>query len=186
MPLLTEEERQILLRLARQALESGVARENLNAEIPGLPAALLAPQRAFVTLHQHGRLRGCIGHVRGDEPLYQAVRECAIAAALSDPRFPPVAPEEIPLMNIEISVLSEPRVVSPEQVEVGKHGLLISRGRRRGLLLPQVAVEWHWDREKFLEETCLKAGLPADAWRRGATIEAFTAEVFGEPLKAAA
>ena len=89
-------------------------------------------------------------------------------------------------MNIEISVLSEPRVVSPEQVEVGKHGLFISRGRRRGLLLPQVAVEWHWDRERFLAETCLKAGLPADAWRHGATVEAFTAEIFGEPLKAAA
>jgi AmmeMemoRadiSam system protein A len=186
MPPLTDEERHILLRLARQALESGVRGGNLNEEVSGLPAALLAPQGAFVTLHEEGQLRGCIGHVRGDEPLYKTVRECAVAAALSDPRFPPVTPEEIPLMNIEISVLSELQVVAPEQVEVGKHGLFISQGRRRGLLLPQVAVEWMWDRERFLEETCLKAGLAADAWRHGATIEAFTAEVFGEPHEAAA
>ena len=182
MPLLTEEERRILLALAREALELGVRGETLNEELPALPAALLAPQGAFVTLRKQERLRGCIGHVRGDQPLYATVRECAVAAALSDPRFPPVVPEEIPLIHIEISVLSEPQVVAPEQVEVGKHGLFISQGRQRGLLLPQVAVEWHWGREKFLEETCMKAGLPADAWRRGAKIEAFTAEVFGEPL----
>ena len=139
-----------------------------------------------MTLHKQGHLRGCIGHVRGDEPLYLTVCECAIAAALSDPRFAPVTPEEIPLMNIEISVLSELRLVSPEQIEVGKHGLFISLQGRQGLLLPQVAVEWQWDRETFLEETCRKAGLPTDAWRCGATVEAFTAEIFSEPLHAAA
>ncbi len=186
MPPLTEEERQTLLRLARQALESGVRGEALDAEVPGLTDALRAPQGAFVTLHKRGRLRGCIGHVRGDEPLYQTVRECAVAAALSDPRFPPVTPEEFPFMKIEISVLSEPQTVTPEQIEVGRHGLFISQGRRRGLLLPQVAVELRWDREKFLEETCRKAGLPANAWQQGATIEAFTAEVFGESFEAAA
>ncbi|MCL5005753.1 MAG: AmmeMemoRadiSam system protein A [Acidobacteria bacterium] len=185
MPPLTEEERRILLGLAREALELGVRGKALNEEVPALPAALLAPQGAFVTLRKQERLRGCIGHVRGDQPLYQTVRECAVAAALSDPRFPSVLPEEIPLIHIEISVLSELQVVAPEQVEVGKHGLFISQGRRRGLLLPQVPLEWHWDREKFLEETCMKAGLPADAWRHGATIEAFAAQVFGEQLDAA-
>ena len=186
MSRLTEQERQILLGLAREALEKGVRGESLQEEVPALPAALLAPQGAFVTLHNQERLRGCIGHVRGDQPLYQTVRECAVAAGLSDLRFPCVAPEEVPLIHVEISVLSELQVVTPEQVEVGKHGLLISRGHRRGLLLPQVAVEWDWTRETFLEETCRKAGLPPDAWQHGATIETFTAEVFGEPLEAAA
>jgi uncharacterized protein len=186
MPPLTEEERHVLLGLAREALKLGVRGEGLQAEVPALPADLLSPLGAFVTLREQGQLRGCIGHVRGNVPLYQTVRECAVAAALSDPRFPPVTLEEIPLIHIEISVLSEPRIVAPEQVEPGKHGLLISQGRQRGLLLPQVAVEWDWDREKFLEETCIKAGLPGDAWQHGATIETFTAEVFGEPLEAAA
>jgi len=182
MPPLTEEERRILLGLAREALGLGVRGQALNEQVPSLSAALVAPQGAFVTLRKQDRLRGCIGHVRGSDPLYQTVRECAVAAALADPRFPPVAPEEVPLIHIEISVLSVPQVVAPEQIEVGKHGVLISQGRQRGLLLPQVAVEWHWERERFLEETCVKAGLPGDAWRHGAKIEAFTAEVFGEPL----
>ena len=180
MPPLTEEERRILLRLAREALEMGVRGGALNEEIPSLPPALLALQGAFVTLRKQDRLRGCIGHVRGDAPLYRTVRECAVGAAIADPRFSPITPQEVPSIHIEISVLSDPQVVAPEQVEVGKHGLFISQGNRRGLLLPQVAVEWRWDREEFLEQTCLKAGLPEDAWRHGATIEAFTAQVFGE------
>ncbi len=186
MPPLTEEERRILLRLAREALEMGVRGGFLNEEIPSLPPALLALQGAFVTLRKQDRLRGCIGHVRGDAPLYQTVRECAVGAAIADPRFSPITPQEVPSIHIEISVLSDPQVVAPEQIEVGKHGLFISQGNRRGLLLPQVAVEWRWDREEFLEQTCLKAGLPEDAWRHGAAIEAFTAQVFGEDTGSAA
>jgi uncharacterized protein len=186
MPPLTEEEQRILLGLAREAVEAGVRGKSLPERVPGLSAPLLAPLGAFVTLRKQGDLRGCIGHVRGVEPLYRTVQECAVAAALSDPRFPPMAPEEIPLIHIEISVLSGLRIVTAEQVEVGKHGLFISQGCQRGLLLPQVAVEWRWDREKFLEETCLKAGLPPNAWQYGATIEAFTAQVFAEGFGAEA
>jgi AmmeMemoRadiSam system protein A len=120
----------------------------------------------------------------GIQPLYQTVRECALAAALSDPRFPPVKPEEVPTLTIEISVLGSLEDIAPEQVEVGRHGLFISRRSHRGLLLPQVAAEWRWDRQRFLEETCLKAGLPRHAWRNGARIQAFTAQIFREPLQA--
>jgi len=108
------------------------------------------------------------------------VRECAVAAAVRDPRFKPVTPVELADLHIEISVLSTLTDVRPEEVEVGRHGLLISRSFHRGLLLPQVATQWHWDREQFLEQTCLKAGLPPDAWRHEARIQAFTAEVFAE------
>jgi AmmeMemoRadiSam system protein A len=119
--------------------------------------------------------------VEAVKPLYATVRECAVAAALHDPRFHPVAPQEVPELSLEISVLSPLAEITPEEIEVGRHGLLISRGAQRGLLLPQVAVEWHWNREQFLEETCLKAELPADAWRHGATLQAFTAQAFEEP-----
>ena len=126
-------------------------------------------------------MRGCIGHIEAVRPLYATVRECARAAALDDPRFDPVTPAELSSLQLEISILSPLVDIAPQEVEVGRHGLLISRGGRRGLLLPQVAVEWNWDREQFLEETCLKAGLPADAWQHGARIQAFTAQVLKEP-----
>jgi len=180
---LTEAEQQQLLRVARQALEASVR----NGQLPELEAfcgALAEKRGAFVTLHKAGRLRGCIGYIEALKPLYQTVAECAIAAALRDPRFDPVAPEELPALHLEISVLSPFEDISPEKIEVGRHGLMISQGWQRGLLLPQVATEWNWDREQFLEETCLKAGLPADAWKRGARIQAFTAQVFGEPRPA--
>jgi AmmeMemoRadiSam system protein A len=143
--------------------------------------ALRTPCGAFVTLYKEGRLRGCIGHIGALRPLWATVRECVKAAALDDPRFDPVTPAELPSLRIEISILSPLVDVAPQQVEVGRHGLLISRGAQRGLLLPQVAVEWNWDRGQFLEETCLKAGLPADAWQHGAKIQAFTAQVLKEP-----
>jgi AmmeMemoRadiSam system protein A len=138
-----------------------------------------------VTLRKGKRLRGCIGYVEALKPLYSTVRECAVAAALQDPRFDPLSPEELPGLRIEISVLSPLEDIQPEQVAVGRHGLLISQGLRRGLLLPQVPLEWNWDREHFLEETCMKAGLPPDAWREGARIQAFTAQVFEEPHQGA-
>jgi AmmeMemoRadiSam system protein A len=125
-------------------------------------------------------LRGCIGHIEASAPLSETVRECAVAAAVRDPRFEPITSLELADLRIEISVLSDLIDVRPEEVEVGRHGLLISRSFRRGLLLPQVATQWHWDREQFLEQTCLKAGLPADAWRQDARIQAFTADVFAE------
>jgi AmmeMemoRadiSam system protein A len=181
MPPLSEREETLLLRLARQALEDCTFQHPLPRVEEPQEEALRARCGAFVTLHQEGRLRGCIGHIEPSVPLYQTVRECAVAAALDDPRFDPVTALELPGLRIEISVLSALADVCPEGVEVGRHGLLISRGIHRGLLLPQVATQWRWDREQFLEETCIKAGLPPDAWRRGARVQVFTAQVFSEP-----
>jgi AmmeMemoRadiSam system protein A len=176
---LSEAEQQTLLRLARRAVEEAVRHAGRLEMDP--PAGLLGEKRgAFVTLFKGKRLRGCIGYIEGLKPLYQTVCECAQAAALHDPRFDPVSPSELPALKLEISVLTPLEDILPDQIEVGQHGLLISRGFQRGVLLPQVAVEWKWNRRQFLEETCLKAGLPADAWQHGARIQAFTAQVFGE------
>jgi AmmeMemoRadiSam system protein A len=134
----------------------------------------------------HGELRGCVGYVLPTCAAYRAVAETARAAAFEDNRFPPVTLEESRLLEIELSILSPPRPSRPDEVEVGRHGLLISWQGRRGLLLPQVPLERGWDRITFLEQTCRKAGLPVDAWQKGAAIEAFSAEVFGEgPVQAA-
>ncbi len=177
---LNETDQRHLLRLARQALEESVRRHRLP--VLEEPSKTLRETRgAFVTLRKGEHLRGCIGHIDSPKPLQQTVCECALAAALRDPRFPPVTPEELPVLRIEISVLSELIEIHPDQIEIGRHGLLVSQGSQRGLLLPQVATQWKWDRERFLEETCLKANLPSDAWRRGARIQAFTAQVFAEP-----
>lgn len=181
MPPLSDNGRAQLLRLARQAVEECALGRRLAALGEPQEESLGAKCGAFVTLRKAGRLRGCIGHIEASASLCQTVRECAAAAAVRDPRFEPVTPLELADLHIEISVLSALTDVRPEEVEVGRHGLLISRGFHHGLLLPQVATQWHWDREQFLEETCLKAGLPPDAWRQGARIQAFTAEVFGEP-----
>ena len=179
---LTEQDRKTLLRLARQAFEDGVCGAFEPRELPHPAPALIECRGAFVTLRKHGELRGCIGYVQSSAPLYKTIQECAVAAALGDPRFRPVTPDETPLLHLEISVLTTPEEVAPDQIVIGQHGLIISRGFRRGLLLPQVPVAWNWDREQFLEQTCLKAGLPSGAWRNGARIEAFTAEIFEEPL----
>lgn len=176
---LDEFQQKVLLQIARDALTEAVVKLRLS-DLAAPSAALAAPCGAFVTLRKGEELRGCIGHIESTVPLYQTVRECALAAALHDPRFDPVVPEELSGLQLEISVLSPFLEVTPEQVEVGKHGLLISRGIFRGLLLPQVAVHLKWDRERFLSETCRKAGLELDAWRHGAKIQAFTAQVFAE------
>ncbi len=181
MPPLTEDDRKILLRLARQAMEEGVCGAVEPKELPGPAPSLLEPRGVFVTLRKQGELRGCIGHVQTPAPLYKTVQECAVAAALSDPRFRPVTPDEAPSLHMEISVLSRPAEIDPDQIVIGEHGLIITQGGQRGLLLPQVPVTWHWNREQFLDETCVKAGLPSDSWKKGARIEAFTAEVFEEP-----
>ena len=135
---------------------------------------------AFTTLHLNGKLRGCIGYVVPTHSLYRTVAETARAAAFDDPRFSPVTADEAADLEIEISVLSPLRPIRPEEIVVGRHGLVIRKGFRRGLLLPQVPVEWGWDRETFLAQTCKKAGLALDAWEQGAEIQAFTAEVFGD------
>ena len=172
------EERRTLLHLAHRSIESALAGQPIDAT----PSSehLVEPRGAFTTLHLFGELRGCIGYVLPTGSLYQTVAETARAAAFDDPRFQPVTQNEAPYLKIEISVLSVPRPIHPDEVEVGKHGIIVTSGARRGLLLPQVPLEWGWDRETFLTQTCVKAGLAPDAWRRGAEIQAFTAEVFGE------
>ena len=179
MSRLTEEDRRFLLWLARRSLEAAVRREPKPSP-PEVPTVLEARLGAFVSLHKEEVLRGCIGYVQATLPLYRTVMDAAEAAALRDPRFPPLQPPELPGVGLEISVLSVFRAVRPDEIEVGAHGLMITQDLARGLLLPQVAVARQWDRERFLEEACRKAGLPPDAWRRGAIIEGFTAEVFRE------
>ena len=136
---------------------------------------------AFVTLKIDGALRGCIGHVIGVAPLWEAVQENAIAAGFRDPRFEPLRREELSQVTIEISALTPLRPASPDEIVVGRDGILIERGASRGLLLPQVATEYGWNREQFLDHTCHKAGLEAGCWRRADTVVSiFSAEVFGE------
>ncbi|GAB4239771.1 MAG: TIGR00296 family protein [Deltaproteobacteria bacterium] len=179
VPYLDAAQRNALLGIARRALEGYLGTGSIPEErVP--PGILSAPGAAFVTLKRKGRLRGCIGYTDPVAPLFRVVQECAVAAATEDPRFPPVSPEELPSLRFEISVLTPLFPIRPEEVVVGRHGLMVTRGRMRGLLLPQVPVEWGWDRETFLDQVCAKAGLPPSAWRRGATLQAFTAEVFGE------
>jgi uncharacterized protein len=171
-------ERSLLLRLAHQSIAAALDERRLEL---APPTPHLAENRGvFTTLHLHGHLRGCIGYVFPTQPLYLTVAETARAAAFDDPRFARVSSEDARELQVEISVLSPVRPIRPEDVQVGRHGLVVTQGNRRGLLLPQVAVEWGWDRETFLEQTCLKAGLPEDAWQRGAELQGFTAEVFGE------
>jgi AmmeMemoRadiSam system protein A len=177
---LTDDQKDRLLELARAALEEAVGSGKVS-EMAESAEALKTPCGAFVTLTRRGRLRGCIGHIEAARPLCATVRECARAAALDDPRFDPVTPAELSSLHIEISILSPLVDIAPHEVEVGRHGLLISDGGRRGLLLPQVAEEWNWNREQFLQETCMKAGLPGDAWQHGARIQAFTAQIVKEP-----
>jgi len=141
---------------------------------------IAAPGAAFVTLRSGGHLRGCIGYTEPHAPLYRVVRECAVAAATEDPRFPRVTKEEVADLRIEISILTPLSPIRPEDVTVGVHGLQIRKGTNRGLLLPQVAVEHGWDRQMFLSQVCRKADLPPDAWKEDAELASFTAEVFGE------
>ena len=172
------EERALLLRLAHESISSALE----NREIPlEISTPHFAEHRgAFTSLYLRGELRGCVGYVLPSSPLYRAVAETARAAAFEDKRFPPVNKEEASHLEIELSILSPPQSLRAEEIEVGRHGLLITWHGRRGLLLPQVPIEHGWDRTTFLRQTCRKAGLPPDAWQKGATIEAFTAEVFGE------
>jgi AmmeMemoRadiSam system protein A len=174
----TPEERAVLLRLAHESILSALERREISLT-PPLPH-LEEPRGAFTTIYSHGNLRGCVGYVFPVASLYRTVAETARAAAFEDTRFSPVTLQEAAELDVSLSILSPLRVISPEAVEIGRHGLVVSQGGRRGLLLPQVPVEHQWDRVTFIEQTCRKAGLPLDAWRQGATLEAFTAEVFGD------
>jgi AmmeMemoRadiSam system protein A len=148
---------------------------------PATPSEhLCEPRGAFTTLYVGGELHGCVGYPLAVAPLYRTVVETARSAALEDPRFPPLTESELQALEVSLSVLSPLFEIEPQQVEVGRHGLLITAYGRRGLLLPQVAVEHNWDHVTFMEETCRKAGLPRDAWQASARIEAFTAEIFGD------
>jgi len=136
---------------------------------------------AFVTLRKRGELRGCIGHVEADQPLDVTVARVAVASARTDPRFPSVSPDEMGEMAIEISVLGPlERITGAGEIDIGRHGVVVERVFHRGLLLPQVAVEHGWSADVFLSQGCVKAGLPPDAWKHGATLWRFEAEVFGE------
>ena len=174
----SSDERTLLLRLAHDAILSKLEGREIPLEPP--TDHLAEARGAFTSLYLHGELRGCVGYVLPVSPVYRAVADTARAAAFEDTRFYPVTQSEARDLEIELSILSPPQPISAEAVEIGRHGLMISMSGHRGLLLPQVPTEHHWDRSTFLEQTCRKAGLPLDAWQHGATIEAFTAEVFGE------
>jgi uncharacterized protein len=194
---LSLEQRRTLLRIAHEAILSVLERRPFPAA-PPIAARLSEARGVFTTLYlrgdhlsgdrlpsdshgdRHRQLRGCVGYAVPIAPLHRAVAETARAAAFEDSRFLPVTLEEASRLEVSLSVLSPLFPIDPEAVEVGRHGLLISDGARRGLLLPQVSVENVWGREAFLEQTCRKAGLPPDAWRKNASVEAFTAEVFSD------
>jgi len=177
---LTEEEKRTLHEIARAVIWNKAQ----GKEVPAFHITserLKEPRGVFVTIKKHGELRGCIGYVRAIKPLWQAVMEMAEAAAFQDPRFPPVGPSELKDLEIEISVLTPLREIKDvKEIEVGKHGIMIERPPYySGLLLPQVATEYGWDRVTFLEQTCLKAGLPRNAWREpGTRIYVFSADIF--------
>lgn len=176
--LYSHEERTLLLEVAHSAIVSVLEGREISLSAPS--RHLSEPRGVFTTLYLLGHLRGCVGYPSALLPLYQTVIETARAAAFDDPRFIPIRLSEARDLKISLSILSVVVAIKAEEVEVGKHGLIVSDGIRRGLLLPQVPIEHGWDRVTFLEQTCRKAGLALDAWKTGATIEAFTAEVFGE------
>lgn len=178
---LTDEEKQYLKELVVQSITYGLNPSGGPFGPPEPPTDKLKEHLgAFVTLKIRGRLRGCIGNVQGSGELFRTVWNMAQSAAFQDPRFPPLSEEEFAQVEYEISILSPIEVCpDPEKVEVGRHGLIMSRGGRSGLLLPQVPVEWNWDRETFLAQTCTKAGLPRTAWKEpDTTIFWFEAVVF--------
>jgi hypothetical protein len=176
------EQRQ-LLAIARRTIDAAVRRGAKidRAEGP-LPPALTEPAAAFVTIHEHGELRGCIGLMRFEAPLWLNVRDAARAAALDDPRFLPVDESELAALDLEVSVLDPPvELADPAGFVAGRHGIVVERGSRRALLLPQVATEMGWDEKQMLEAVCRKAYLPPDAWRDGSTrLQVFESTCFSD------
>jgi len=186
--MISEEEGEFLVKLARKSIENYV-REGKIIQVPDDVNPILREERgAFVTLHRNGDLRGCIGYPEPVKPLAQAVVEVAVSAATQDPRFPPVTLAELDQIQVEVSVLTKPELIEVqkpsqylEKIEVGRDGLIIEMGIYRGLLLPQVPVEWNWDIEDFLANTCMKAGLSPDCWlQEGVKIYSFQSQIFEE------
>ncbi len=179
--MLSKEEKKSLIELVR---------DTIRARLSGKPLPNFSPSTerlsqnsgAFVTLHKRGALRGCIGYVEAIKPLYQSVKDMALAAAFQDPRFPPLSESEFKDIDVEISVMSPiQRITDVDEIQVGTHGIIIKSGFYQGLLLPQVATEQGWDRDTFLRHTCYKAGLDGDRWKKPDTeIYVFSAEVFSE------
>jgi AmmeMemoRadiSam system protein A len=181
---LNKNEKQVLLKIARATLALYL-NQRVLPQLSAYPATqnLQKECGVFVTLKnkKNKELRGCIGYLSGVKPLREAVRDCTVESATRDQRFTPMQQGEDQTVTIEISVLTPPQKISSiKQIEIGKHGLIISKGLRRGLLLPQVPVEWGWNRDDFLKAICQKAGLPEDAWKEGADLYIFTAQVFRE------
>jgi len=177
--LLTDHDQHRLLAFARRCLEARVRREAPPRVERG--GGLDLPMGAFVSVHRRGELRGCLGRLEADRAIAENVAHLAAIVADSDPRFTPLHASELFDVAIEISALTpEEEVTDVAEIEIGRHGLIVEQGHHRGLLLPQVATEYNWDRETFLDHTCVKAGLPRDAWRRGARIFKFDAQVFGD------
>lgn len=176
---LTDQEKSTLLHLARATIEARAHDKPMPA-CEAITQPLQEKRGAFVSLHRHGQLRGCIGYVSAVKPLYQAIQEMALAAAFQDPRFPPLSGPELPDLDVEISVLTPfQEIADISDIQVGTHGLMIAQGHYSGLLLPQVATQYGWGREEFLDQTCVKAGLPPGAWKDDATkIFVFSADIF--------
>jgi len=180
-PGLSAEERRTLLAAAREAIAAHLA--GREAVLPRLTGALAEPRGAFVTLHRRsdGELRGCVGVLRPEQALASAVSRMAVAAATQDDRFGPVEAAELAELSIEISALSRLAPIRPEEIELGRHGLIVRAGDKRGVLLPRVPVDHGWDKDVFLAQTCRKAGLAADAWTHAGTqLQGFTATVFSD------
>ena len=180
---LSPEEKKEVLKMARETIEKRVRGEPLP-EYESKSETLKEKRGVFVTIKKGGRLRGCIGYIQPVKPLNEAIPDMAVAASTGDPRFPAVAEEELSELEVEISVLSPlKKIENPEEIEVGRDGIYIVKGPYSGLLLPQVATEYGWDRMTFLQETCHKAGLPSDAWEADAEIYTFSAQIFSESEK---
>lgn len=178
--LLTKKEQRELLKIARQTIVDHITTGKVPAIAPTSPGLNLH-SGCFVTIKQKGELRGCIGNFVSDQPLYLLVQEMAVSAATRDPRFYPMKADDLADFTLDISVLSPLRqVASVEEIKVGTHGIYIVKGSYRGVLLPQVATEYNWNREQFLQHTCIKAGLPQNAWQGECDIYIFSAQVFGE------
>jgi uncharacterized protein len=179
----TDAQQRALVEVARSAVAGAIAGGTTPAPRPADLENLPEASGAFVTLKRDGQLRGCIGTLECRRPLAEEVARVAVSAAREDPRFDPLRPAELDDLDVEVSVLGPLEAIDPQDpgaIEIGRHGLVVEHGDRRGLLLPQVATEWGWDRDQFLSHTCTKAGLPADCWRRGAKVYRFAADVFGD------
>ena len=178
--LLTKKEQRDLLKIARETIASYVSSGSMPV-VATASRGLNLESGCFVTIKQHGQLRGCIGNFVSDQPLYRLVQEMAVSAATRDPRFYPMKPHDLDAFELEISVLSPLELItSVDEIKVGIHGIYLMKNSSRGVLLPQVATEYRWDRDTFLRHTCLKAGLPENAWQKDCQIYIFSALVFGE------